>query len=1012
MKNLTIISIAAAFLISAPPYASVSAEVEDTDRKTRRVVSTRISSMFVDERIRSLWPSDDTVPGREFVEPFGCSVVVTSTANTGVGSLREAINCSNLLPGTQTISFAIPGAGPHMIAPTSALPAISSPAIVDGYTQPGASANTMATGNNAVLRIELRGGGGFFPGLQLTGGGTTVRGLVINRFSSGIDARVTGNNVITGNFLGTDTTGTSDLGNADHGVLLVDSSGNLIGGTSPAARNVISGNNNDGIQIVRGSGNMIQGNYIGTTLTGASSRANNDSGVQIVDSSLNTIGGTASGAGNLISFNGGDGIFLEMPGSSDNVIEGNIIGTNLAGSVAFPNNGSGIGINNGASGNRIGGTSVAARNLISGNGNQGVDIRGPGTGNLVLGNYIGTNATGTSAVPNDEGVRIEAPGTFIGGINPNARNVISGNREEGVRIRNIGRAAIAGAAGSFRDWGIVFADGEFGVMYRPPNVGDAGETLKSGVPATVGTFFHVAATNNGQTTRIFVNGIERASAPVDPNYVGDDRFLIGGEDCCLGRFPGTVDEVTVYNRALASNEILTINNAGSAGKCKPAVVPNCVQPPSGVIAWYPGDGSTADISGNGRNGFFIGAPTYTPARVLQGFDLDGIDDYVDTPNFTPGSQWTVEAWVRVDSAATGINIQGNLIGTDATGTVPLPNGEEGVFIDSAGGNFVGGSQAGAGNVISGNSRHGVEVSGPTAADNQISGNRIGTNATGTGPLGNTLHGVYFFNSGPNIVGGGFSSNHPNTIAHNGGDGVAVVFGGVACIKKGIIDNSIHSNGGLGIDLGDDGVTFNDQGDGDTGPNTLQNFPVLTSAVVTGNSIAINGTLNSTPNTSFYIEFYSNQAADPSGHGEGQTYLGALSNVMTNASGNATFTASLPTAPPQGQMMITATTSDNADLANTSEFSQAIQATTGSSMITISGQVLSPTGIALRNVEVKLFEPQGNERTALTSSFGFYSFTNVQAGQQYTLTARNKRYRFSPVVQTFNSSTTINFTGLE
>jgi hypothetical protein len=145
----------------------------------------------------------------------------------------------------------------------------------------------------------------------------------------------------------------------------------------------------------------------------------------------------------------------------------------------------------------------------------------------------------------------------------------------------------------------------------------------------------------------------------------------------------------------------------------------------------------------------------------------------------------------------------------------------------------------------------------------------------------------------------------------------VVVQGAASVGNAIRGNSIHSNGGLGIDLGGDGVTPNDPGDADTGPNQLQNFPVL-SVALAGGSTWVTGTLNGLANTTFTLDFYASAAADPSGFGEGARYLGSAV-VTTDGSGNAHFEVVLaaPTAPGE---VVTATATDPAG--NTSEFSRA------------------------------------------------------------------------------------------
>ena len=214
------------------------------------------------------------------------------------------------------------------------------------------------------------------------------------------------------------------------------------------------------------------------------------------------------------------------------------------------------------------------------------------------------------------------------------------------------------------------------------------------------------------------------------------------------------------------------------------------------------------------------------------------------------------------------------------------------------------------NIISGNLGSGIS-GGSYYGNAVIQGNYIGTDITGTLPLGNGNHGVLATATGAQI-GDGATPGSGNVIAFNTHNGIAVT----GDLGNPISRNGIFSNGGLGIDLGNNGVTPNDAGDPDTGPNNLQNFPVLTSALFGGGSTTIGGTLNSMANTAFRVEFFSNASCDPSGHGEGQTFLG-FTTVTTDGSGNGSFN-SLTFPVPPGQAVITATATDPAG--NTSEFS--------------------------------------------------------------------------------------------
>jgi hypothetical protein len=279
------------------------------------------------------------------------TITVTDTGDTiavdGLVTLREAITSANNNAdvnadvvavgayGTDTINFNIPGTGVHTIAPFPALPTITDPVIIDGYTQPGSAANTQAVEDDAVLLIELNGANTLDAnGLTITAGNSTIRGLVTNRFTgasgsarSAIALSAGGGNVIEGNFLGTDAPGTTGPPFEDIGVSIESGSdNNLIGGTAPSARNVISGNANVAL-FVATSGNIIQGNFIGTQRDGRSPLGNYQ-GIGFVgvgNANNNLVGGTVPGAGNIIAFNVMQGVLGEAAAGTGNAILGNSI---------------------------------------------------------------------------------------------------------------------------------------------------------------------------------------------------------------------------------------------------------------------------------------------------------------------------------------------------------------------------------------------------------------------------------------------------------------------------------------------------------------------------------------------------------------------------------------------------------------------------------------------------------------------------------------------------------------
>ena len=348
---------------------------------------------------------------------------VINTGDSGAGSFRQAITDANNNAGLDTIAFNIPGSGVHTITPTTDLPTIADPVIIDGYTQPGASPNTNpltlgpgALGSNAVIQIELNGSGAG-TGLNISGGNSTVRGLAVNRFG-GNAINIGGNadgNVVEGNFLGTNPAGTVASANAGSGVRITTSSNNRIGGTLPASRNLISGNGADGVDIALSSNNLVQGNLIGTNKAGTQALGNHSTAISLNGSAINnTIGGLVSGAGNVISANtSANGIGINSS-SSGNLVQGNFIGTDVSGTIALGNDNSGVAVSLTSLNNTIGGTAAGAGNLIAFNGlpannRGGVNIFDNSTGNAVQANSIFSNAglgidlSADGVTPNDSG---------------------------------------------------------------------------------------------------------------------------------------------------------------------------------------------------------------------------------------------------------------------------------------------------------------------------------------------------------------------------------------------------------------------------------------------------------------------------------------------------------------------------------------------------------------------------------------------------------------------------------
>lgn len=712
--------------------------------------------------------------------------VVTNTADGGFGSLRAAIYYANDHPGT-TISFNIPTNDPgynNGVFTISLIgempPLVTAGTFIDGSTQPGFAGSPVVALDGSQVPPEA----GPVSGLHLYGTNCVIRALAFDHFSAGgiqffcSDAV---SNHIQGCYLGVKPDGITPAPNNYAGIFYqFGPHNNFMGGTNAAQRNIISGNLQYGILIndTNSDNNVIIGNYIGLDASGSLAVSNGFSAIGIWDGPVGTIiGGTNSGEGNVLSGNHYDGISLNTSNIYGVVIRGNYIGTDYTGTKAVPNWQSGVDVFGGAHDMTIGGNSPNARNIISGNGYTGIIINGAGvTNNLIQGNYVGTDPTGTQAVPNATfgiGVWGGATGNLVGGTNAGTANVASGNSYTGIIVSDLG------------------------------------------------------------TTNNIVEG----------NLIGTD----------------------------ATGKIALPNGTFGLG------------------VW------------NGASDNIIGGTTRSAANVISGNNSYGM--------------------LIADLGAHGNVVEGNLIGTDITGRTALANGYAGLAVwDTAVSNLIGGTIVGAANVISGNDTYGLYISDTNTSANLFEGNYIGTDISGTNALGNGFANVELQNGATGNLIGGVSPGAGNVIAFSG-TGPGIVIYDTGTTNNAIRGNSIYGNYALGIDLNNDGVTPNHTGFL-AGPNDFQNYPIITSAYGSGGSTIVLGSLNSLADTAYYIDFYGNASADPSGHGQGQTYLGAVS-VTTDGSGNATFAFTNSAANDAGQYVSATATSLGGD---TSEFSADVLAT--------------------------------------------------------------------------------------
>lgn len=399
-----------------------------------------------------------------------------------------------------------------------------------------------------------------------------------------------------------------------------------------------------------------------------------------------------------------------------------------------------------------------------------------------------------------------------------------------------------------------------------------------------------------------------------------------------------------------------------------------------VINLFKGAGVKIDGANNNIvEGCYIGTDPAGAADLGNGGDgvllLAGTGNAIggpgDSANLISGNG---SDGVHVETGiAIGNTIAGNKIGTNAAGTAAIANSGSGVALGpGAGNNTVGGLADSAGNLISGNGTSGVAVGGADATGNLIENNTIGEKGDGSAGLPNGTNGV--------SIGAFDNTVFANRIAFNNGAGILC---GPAGTGNMFTANSIDDNGGLGIDLMPTGSTPNDSGDADGGPNGTQNFPVLTSATVEGTTTTIVGMLSSMPSTQYRIEFFSSPACDPSGFGEGATFLG-FTNVTTSASGNVPFTLNLNFAVAESAA-ITATATN--PTGSTSEFSACVSAATDAdisvtqqsspdpvptgSLLTYTITITNAGPLAAANVMLLGSTPSGTTFQSITASSGTF-----------------------------------------
>jgi hypothetical protein len=471
---------------------------------------------------------------------------VTTTGDSGTGSLRKAITDANNHGGFNTIDFNIPGSGVHTMQPLSGLPSITGSVLLDGTSQPGYAGTPL---------IELDGsmaGTNGVTGLYVASNGSTIKGFVINRFSGTGIIIIGSDNVIQSNYIGTDPTGTVAEGNLQAGVSIFGGGQSNLVGTNgdgvndSAERNIISANQGDGVDIsgTNTNLNVVAGNYIGTDPTGTVAEGNLGNGISIfAGSQANLVGTSGDGVNdsaerNIISANQFSGVSIAGLNTNANIVAGNYIGTNAAGTAALGNASSGVAIYGEAQSNRIGSSASDAdpageANLISGNAFSGVLIAGTPTNlNVVTGNLIGTDATGAAALGNSgQGVALfgGASSNDIGA--PGLGNTIAFNKQPGVTVQDPTTTANSIRGNSIYGNGGLGIDLNWdGVTLNDAGDGDDGPNRLQNYPtlisATPGTTTAVSGTLNSLAGTTFSLDFYASAAP-DPTLFGQGQRYLG-----------------------------------------------------------------------------------------------------------------------------------------------------------------------------------------------------------------------------------------------------------------------------------------------------------------------------------------------------------------------------------------------------------------------------------------------------------------------------------------------------
>jgi hypothetical protein len=710
-----------------------------------------------------------------------------------------------------------------------------------------------------------------------TVGGTTAsaRDVISGNTDSGVSINAGATtNVVEGDFIGTDGTGTVAIANHT-GVLLGAAPSNTVGGTTAGSGDVISGNTSIGVWLTSGaSKDILAGDDIGTDLTGSQS-VPNGTGVQIdASSTSSTVGGASSAARDIISGNTGAGVYISDSGTNNNVVAGDYIGTDVTGATALGNGTSGVLIANSAHGNTVGGTTAAARNIISGNSPFGVDVINGVTATTVAGNDIGTDVTGLLGIPNQAGVNIGGGSTSntVGGTVAGSGNVISANVHKAVNLTDAGtddNVVEGNYLGTDATGTHALGNGGAGV-----SIADGAQYNTVGGTTTAARNVMAASTGNGVIMGgTGVNNESTSNNVVEGNYIGTDKTStvglgegIAGVNIGSGATDNTIGGTTAAACNIISGSAFGVYIGGMGASDNLVEGDYIGTDVTGTVAIGNISGGVFLISGATDN--TVGGTTAAARNVISGNVGNG---------------------VFIDGSGTTDNlVEGNYIGTDVTGSLALGNGDAtdgatGVaIVDGASDNTVGGTTTGTGNVVAATVGNGVAIGGPGSNDNVVAGNFIGTDASGTHALGNSGGEVVLANGVSSNTIGGTTAAARNVISGNTGPGVTIDGSGTTgnLVEGDYIGTDYTGAHALGN--GDAGVWIS----GGAQQNTIGGTTAATRDVISGN--VGNGVFITDPGTTGNVvtDDYIGTAANGTGSlgnsGDGVLLDGVTGNSITNS----------------------------------------------------------------------------------------------------------------------------------